>query len=204
MHWQSAAYFSQQVQEHSLLHVLSEPAQTTNVFQSFSLFYYYYQANYVFFSLKFGEKWPPFLAAIVGLGLQFSSTADFALAQKSWSSSNWHHTCMYIVINTLCTIALYLALSPIWKPGQQLLKFDGLFSYITFLYFLHLNMSLHNHFSFWGCLRFIHLRSWHIARLRWNLFSVITFRLSDPFYLRYHISRYLLNEKILTYSKTEI
>jgi hypothetical protein len=41
-----------------------------------------------------------------------------------------------------------------------------LFAYITFLYFLHLNTSLHNHFPFWGRLRSIHLSSCHVARLR--------------------------------------
>jgi hypothetical protein len=33
-------------------------------------------------------------------------------------------TCVYIVINTLCTVALYPAPSPVQKPGQQTLRYD--------------------------------------------------------------------------------
>jgi hypothetical protein len=33
-------------------------------------------------------------------------------------------TCVYIMINTPCVVALYPALSPIRKPEQQLLRHD--------------------------------------------------------------------------------
>jgi hypothetical protein len=45
-------------------------------------------------------------------------------AKKSKIAGNFS-TCMYIVINALCAVALYPAPSPIQKPGQQPLRYNS-------------------------------------------------------------------------------
>jgi hypothetical protein len=101
------------------------------------------------------------------------------------------------------------AMGLVWKwtllsGWVGVLKLNGFIRTLHSFIFPHFDMSSHNHLPFWGRSPLIHLDSWHVARLRWDPLSVIIFRLSYTFYLRYYISRYLLNDQFLTCSKTEI